>query len=239
MNAPPKKPRLDMRPESDLFQTRRTMKVNPKPSTSHREPSTSPIEDASLLKTSAKNKTLGTASSSLFLEIKDRIAKHSGAKMDKVMKLPKKPVSKEPSVSEVAAQTDNTSFSMCVSSSPSAQWSCPTAKKITKEAIPKKSEAKEAKATNWPVEKGKPGKGKKEKPSPIMPADFVRELRAKFQEASIANPGFKHPRSKFLEGKNIFYTGGDMNRASEQTRRKMTIVRASLLFLDFIIISNT
>jgi len=81
---------------------------------------------------------------------------------------------------------------------------------------------------------------KKEKPPPMTPADYARLLQAK---AAVAETGTedkgsnltkrrKTPIVKFLEGKNIFYAGGDMKYASETTRGRMDIVGSSIISTD-------
>ena len=78
---------------------------------------------------------------------------------------------------------------------------------------------------------------KKEKPPPMTPAEYARLLQAK---AAVAETGTddkgsnltkrrKTPIVKFLEGKNIFYAGGDMKYASETTRGRMDIVGSSII----------
>ena len=77
---------------------------------------------------------------------------------------------------------------------------------------------------------------KKEKLPPMIPAEYARLLQAK---AAVADTGTnekgcnlkkrqKIPIVKFLEGKNIFYAGGDMKYASETTRGRMNIVGSSI-----------
>ncbi|KAF9562856.1 hypothetical protein CPC08DRAFT_706369 [Agrocybe pediades] len=220
--GPPKRRRLDLPPAVNVHKATENQKNTDLPAV---EPPLSPIEDVSLEESSTK-KPLVNQSSSLFLSIQERIAKHSsGAKTDKVLKLSKKRALPEPSLNEVAVDLGNKSSSMCVSSSPSSNPQSPPPQKKTKtskdnqEPEPKISAAKGAKLAT----EQRKGKGKKEKPAPITAADFARKLKVEFEEAAKAS-GKKHRRSKFLEGKNVFFSGGDWNYASESTRKKMTII---------------
>jgi hypothetical protein len=85
-------------------------------------------------------------------------------------------------------------------------------------------------AVEKPITKAK---GKKEKPPPMSPADYARMLQAKLAAAASkdADPSTSKPipkrkasTVKFLEGKHIFYTGGDRTYASETTRGRMDLV---------------
>jgi DNA polymerase lambda len=157
----------------------------------------------------------------MYLEVKKRIANHQSTKRPgKVikMKLSRKPVAQpidEPSI-------------IHVSSSPSSRASSPA-------PVGLKQKEKEMKAA---VEKPKTkaAKGKKEKPPPMTPVDYARMLQVKSAAAATASsdvdpstsksvPKRKASGIKFLDGKHIFYTGGDRTYASETTRGRMDLVR--------------
>jgi len=154
----------------------------------------------------------------MYLEVKKRIANHPSTKpRGKVIKL-------KPSRKPVAQPVDESSI-IYISSSPSSRASSPA-------PVVSKQKEKQKKA---PVEKNKTKtKGKKEKPLPMTPADYARMLQAKLAAAASrdADPSTSKPipkrkasTVKFLEGKHIFYTGGDRTHASETTRGRMDIVR--------------
>jgi DNA polymerase lambda len=74
-------------------------------------------------------------------------------------------------------------------------------------------------------------KAKKVKPQLVTPAEYARMLQGKAAAASAGNNDEERSLKKrksslvrFLEGKNIFYTGGDMKYATETTRGRMDIV---------------
>ena len=153
----------------------------------------------------------------MYLEVKQRIANHPSTKpRGKVIKL-------KPSRKPVAQPIDESSI-IYVSSSPSSRASSPA-------PVVSKQKEKQTKAT---VEKPKmKTKGKKEKPPPMTPEDYARMLQAKAAAAASrdADPSKPIPKRKtstvkFLEGKHIFYTGGDRTHASETTRGRMDIVRS-------------
>ena len=113
-----------------------------------------------------------------------------------------------------------------VSSSPSSRASSLLPARKNAITIPGKQEQKTMKQ---PAEKKK-GKGKKEKPQPMTPTEYARSLNEKLAAAAsnAANGSSLKPKKKapikFLEGKHIFYTGGDMKHASEMTRGRMDLV---------------
>lgn len=156
----------------------------------------------------------------MYLEVKKRIANHQSTKhASKVIKM-------KPSRKPVAQPIDKSSI-IYVSSSPSSRASSPA-------PVVLKQKQKEMRAA---VEKPKTKtKGKKEKPPPITPADYARMLQMKSAAAATASSNVDpstsksvHKRKasgiKFLEGKHIFYTGGDRTYASETTRGRMDLVR--------------
>jgi len=155
----------------------------------------------------------------MYLEVKKRIANHESTKhQGKVIKSKsRKPV----------AQPIDKSSIIYVSSSPSSRASSPAP------VVLKQKEKNMKAAVDKPKTKTK---GKKEKPPPMTPVDYARMLQVKSAAAAAASsdadpstskPVHKRKTSgiKFLEGKHIFYTGGDRTYASETTRGRMDLVR--------------
>ncbi len=67
-------------------------------------------------------------------------------------------------------------------------------------------------------------KGRKKAKELITPLEYARKLQAQFSE--LAAPSRKKQADKpFLQGKRIFYYGGDLNYAGPQTCNRMEIVR--------------
>lgn len=66
---------------------------------------------------------------------------------------------------------------------------------------------------------------KKEKQVPVGPIEYAQQLL----EKAGASTKHKNPAIKFLEGKTIFYIGGDMKFAGERTRGRMALVRHGIL----------
>jgi len=197
-------------------------------------PPTSPIEDTSIVLSNSalserpgKAKPVAAASSRMYSEVKERIAMHTATKQrDKVLKLEPKPVKRGEDTRMVTTVPIDESSVIYVSSSPSSRASSPAHAKAKK--APKQ--------LKLPVEKRKL-KGKKEKPQPMTPSDYARMLQSRAGTSSVLEiiPVASSSRAlqkkktstvKFLEGKNIFYTGGDMKTASETTRGRMDIVRS-------------
>ncbi|KAF9529876.1 hypothetical protein CPB83DRAFT_851735 [Crepidotus variabilis] len=117
-----------------------------------------------------------------------------------------------------------------VSSSPSSRASSPT-------PAPSEVSKKVDKASTKPPPNKRQLKGKKEKPQPMTPFEYAQMLQDKAAEKiSTELTNNEGPSSKpiarkkksttvrFLDGKNIFYTGGDMKNASETTRGRMNII---------------
>ncbi|KDR78241.1 hypothetical protein GALMADRAFT_1309526 [Galerina marginata CBS 339.88] len=228
--ALPKNNQLDLRPFNEVPLVRQPPKTRTKTSKAASGPPTSPIEDPSIVVSQPalhnSMKPLAPESSKLYLEVKERIAKHTTLKhRDKVLKLGSKSVFREPSTSKAPADAFEESSIIYVSSSPSSRASSPDP---PERSIAKQEKMKERKPA---VEKRKP-KGRKEKPPPMTPAAYASMLQAKtiaasnLQDSSTSNPlqKRKHSSVKFLKGKNIFYTGGDMRHASETTRGRMDII---------------
>lgn len=202
-------------------------------------PPTSPIEDASSLFAEhdssestppAKRMTkLQSGPSRLFLDVKERVAKHATLRRrDKVIKLAKK----DPAANLILASDE--SSVIYVFSAPSSRSSSPvpgpagSTKAASKRAPLPKPEKAKAKST-----KSK----KKGKPPPMTPAEYVRHLQERSAQEVLAQKSEKEPEAekpnkrspfKFLHGKSIFYVGGDMTYASERTRGRMDCVRLIL-----------
>ena len=219
-----KQPQLDLQPLYEVGFAR------PKPKTKtavtstvksyNPNPPTSPIEDISdvlppaALENQVKNKTAMSKTSDLYLEVKERIAKHSSIK--KRERLLRRGSSK------MTAPVDESSI-IYVSSSPSSRASSPMPAVSSAPSVTSKQGQK---TTKLPAEKRKG----KEKPQPMTPAEYARSLNEKLAAAasdaadcSTSKPKKRTP-VKFLEGKYIFYTGGDMKHASEMTRGRMDLV---------------
>lgn len=180
------------------------------------QPQTSPIEDANdpfptrdtiAQKTGNNNKAvLQAGPSRLYLEVKERVAQHSSTnrrdKLIKVNDLHKKAVQpSEPSIIDISSSPPP------LPSASTVIKSTATGKRITKD---EKSKANVV-------------KGKKGKPPAMTPVEYATTLREKAALAPVVISK-KKPVNKFLEGMNIFYTGGDMHFASEQTRGRMDLV---------------
>lgn len=190
-------------------------------------PPTSPIEEISAvlspaaLENQVEDKTSMSKTSDLYLEVKERIAKHSSIKKrDRLLKR---------GSSKMTASVDESSI-IYVSSSPSSRASSPIP--AVKSALTVTSKQGQ-KTTKHPVEKRKG----KEKPQPMTPTEYARSLNEKLAAAasdaadcSTSKPKKRTP-VKFLEGKHIFYTGGDMKHASEMTRGRMDLVSFMSFFL--------
>lgn len=213
----PKKKELDLRPLHEVAVSRQPSK-NKVPASG---PPTSPIEDPSVaFADQGSSKKLALEASDMYLEVKKRIANHESTKH------PSKVFKSKPSRKPVAQPIDKSSI-IYVSSSPSSRASSPAPVGL------KQKEKKMKPAVEKPKTKTK---GKKEKPPPVSPADYARMLRVKSAAAATALsnadpstskliPKRKASGIKFLEGKHIFYTGGDRTYASETTRGRMDLVR--------------
>lgn len=196
------------------------------------DPPTSPIEDPSMafenLHQASDHQTKpleGGSSSKLVLDLQERISNHNSTKRrDKVMKLTSKPVPVEP---KLAARVKPSEISIIdVSSSPSSREKSPSpAKPIS--VKPTLKRVKDAMAVG-----PKPRSNKKDLKTPrirLTPVDYARQLNASIIDNAQAEEGSSNGsrprRFKCLEGRNIFYAGGDMNYATEVTRKRMDLVR--------------
>ena len=196
-------------------------------------PSNSPIEEPSPLciPTDLPGQILQVkpvkAGSSNSVESNTFVVKQFTKQHDKPFKLVAKHAQTANKDTNRPAMDNNTIY---VPSSPSSRANSPI---DTSSGMAKKVEKQPANPTGVKRKVQK----KKEKPQPMTPAEYARILQAKAAATVGDNaddqslrPGKerrKKPIVKFLEGKNIFYTGGDMKYASETTRGKMDIVRLS------------
>lgn len=78
--------------------------------------------------------------------------------------------------------------------------------------------SKRSRLSSVPPKAQKKQSGKKEKPRLMTPAEYAQQLLETHAER------YKSSVIKFLEGKNIFYVGGDMQYAGERTRGRMELV---------------
>ena len=78
-------------------------------------------------------------------------------------------------------------------------------------------------ASSRPTVPLKKGKSKKEKEPLMLPPDYARWLKNKFDTGEL-----KCSRNRFLEGKRIFFSNGDLQYATETTRKKMKLVSRSI-----------
>jgi DNA polymerase lambda len=184
-------------------------------------PLSSPIEDsndpppksAALPPTSDSKSALQAGPSRLYLEVMERVAQHSSTKRrNKVIKLNTKAVSVH----------DNGPSVIDISSSPP-----PSDRAVIKSGSTKRESLQDAKS------KTKPIKGKKVKPPAMTPLEYAHKLREKATLAPRGAP--KKSVNRFLEGMRIFYIGGDMQFASEQTRGRMSLVCSPIIFSDTVI----
>ncbi|GLB44450.1 putative DNA polymerase beta palm [Lyophyllum shimeji] len=186
-------------------------------------PPTSPIEDITL-DPFMTNRALHAASSSLYLEIKQRVAQHASAKRrDKVMKIA--PKSAKPGDT---ADDESASVIYVSSSSPQRGPSTVAVASTSANIVLKKKQPSSGK-TDKEKTKAKAGKAKKKEKSVSMtPAEYALHLQSKVQAKRAAaaekNPGEPAPPSQFLSGKTILYVGGDMLYASDTTRGRMDII---------------
>lgn len=192
-------------------------------------PPTSPIEEPSII--SASRNILSTKPSKIVLEVKERIAKHASMKShNKLIKLAMKPLAvvggpSHSSSSKLETVQDDIDVTY-ISSASSSRSSSPIPEPL---AFVKKGKAragiaaaKEVKAKSKAL-KLKPKEKTTEKLTPI---EYARTLQPKI--VTIQEKIGTNNLHKCLQGKVIFYTGGDMQWASERTRGRMNIVRHSV-----------
>jgi len=192
------------------------------------DPPTSPIEDITLNPIATPG-YLQAGPSKLYLEVQQRVAQHTSAKRrDKVIKIPPKPTRPGDAMGDGASAIIYvTSSSSPPSSSSPLPVASASAKGSSKKPQPSSSTLQSKKNT-------KAAKGKKEKPALMTPVEYAQRLhdkaKAKTAAAAEKDPDLQPPPSKFLHGKTIFYTGGDMKYASVRTRGRMDIVKSLCIF---------
>ncbi|KAF8056043.1 DNA polymerase lambda [Lyophyllum atratum] len=180
------------------------------------DPPTSPIEDITL-NPSATPRSLQAGASELYLEIQQRVAQHTSAKRrDKVIRKSTEPGD---------AMDHGASAIMYVSSSSSPLSSSPP---LPVASVPAKGSSKKLQSSSTTLQSKKStkaAKGKKEKPALMTPVEYAQQLQDKAKARTAAAVEKDHDLqpspSKFLHGKTIFYTGGDMTYASVRTRGRM------------------
>ncbi|KAG5638696.1 hypothetical protein H0H81_010921 [Sphagnurus paluster] len=184
-------------------------------------PPTSPIEDTSMVASSR----LQAAPSKLYLEVKQRVAQHASfRKRNNFIKL-----SENQGKSGDVTDDDDSVICVSSSSSPPRPSSPPRDSSPTLATGPftkKTSKKLQASMSKVTKEKAKPklAKAKKEKPGLMTPADYAQVVIDKYREKFAKDPSKALSASNFLTGKVIFYTGGDMQYASERTRGRMDII---------------
>ncbi|KAF9458134.1 hypothetical protein BDZ94DRAFT_1201680 [Collybia nuda] len=162
--------------------------------------------------------SLKSGPSRLYLEVKERVAKHATSRrQNKVIKL----ATKDP-MTNIAFAPDESSAIYVTSVPPSRSSSSvpgPGAGVTSKGALPLKPEKSSVKLTKLK---------KKVKPSPMTPAEYVRHLQEKvaleLEKRPEPEKSSKRSPFKFLQGTSIFYVGGDMTYASERTRGRMDCI---------------
>lgn len=161
------------------------------------------------------NKSVTAESSLLFVEIQERISRHSGTKSssrDKVARLS----------SNVVGDQAETAVKKDYSSSPRAPLPKSVGTKTKEKPAPKLKEVKPVK-----------GKGKKKRVL-VTPQAYVQSLMDKVaaEKAAAASdttnlaPEQRKGCYDFLAGKHIVYVATDLNYASDTSQRRMDIVRA-------------
>jgi hypothetical protein len=150
-----------------------------------------------------------------FEAVKERVPRQAPTRQQrpKVVRL----AQSTPVMSEPTSMADESSI-IHISSSPSSCSASPPP-------------AKKAKTVQQPAVKGKgrstltkapPAKGKKEKPKLVSPSEYAELILANEVEGKHRG---KASASQFLQGYNVFYTGGERQYASETTRSRMQLVR--------------
>ncbi|KAJ6554447.1 hypothetical protein B0H19DRAFT_1294205 [Mycena capillaripes] len=156
------------------------------------------------------------AEPSMFLQMKERIEKHSMMKREKKLRKASKDGHKVAGDEPSNLISGDDSSIISVSSSPR-----PSSPEPSRKPSAAKSSTK-PKPKPQPVARPKPvptKKGKKEKVK-MYPKDYARMLNDQSDPAKKPRPKVK----QFLVGKVIFYTGGDMTLASESTMKRMQII---------------
>jgi DNA polymerase lambda len=182
------------------------------------DPPTSPIEDPSaqnIFTSNVEDRTTGTITASgstkLSLKIKERVAKHAAMKRQgKVM-----PLKNEDTESNFPGKPQTSKDLNPKGKTPPAS---------SQAVFPPPREALKPKGSrrgSIPTKGQKRLSVRKEKPRLVTPAEYAQQL---LDGAAKATEGRKSSVIKFLEGKKIFYIGGDMQYAGERTRGRMELV---------------
>ncbi|KAF8651065.1 hypothetical protein AX16_004928 [Volvariella volvacea WC 439] len=197
----------------------------PQPIDEDQAPLASPIEDLTddVIEVPPNPGVLQAGASKLSRELKQRIAQHTAAKRRaKVVDLGN--TLRVPEVSDDNPGDDHSVIE--VSSSPSNSRPPSPRRSRTAVLVPQATKggvnSRQVQSRKPEVGKaGKQSKSKAKEKSPlILPADYVRTLRDKVADGS--KKGLN--AVKFLEGMNIVYIGGDMNFASQRTRKRMDLI---------------
>nr|BAF37047.1 DNA polymerase lambda [Coprinopsis cinerea] len=181
----------------------------------------SPIEDPSVVLSAAKerprNRAIPSESSSLLLEVRERVAAHRASKS----RMKTVPLDRQDTAPVIHAERSIDGSSVIyVSSSESSRASSP-APDITMKSQVKGKVANSVSGKKTPKVTTSKGKNKKDQPK-MRPPEYAQYIQT---EAAAGNLP-KRPLTgfKFLDGYQIFYTGGDMRNASETTRARMELI---------------
>jgi DNA polymerase lambda len=175
----------------------------------------------------SKKGTVSPGSSKLCLEVKERVAKHVAMKQrDRVISSGPQNTESLIPIRQVMGSgllkegftSEQTSIPLVSSSPHPEEADHPPKPKVTQRS-------------RAPFRAPKHKTTKKEKQAPISPIEYARQL---VERTATANKP-KNPNTQFLEGKFIFYIGGDMQFASERTRKRMDLVcHSSLTGLSYL-----
>lgn len=184
---------------------------------------TSPIEEDPSIQdflppTASERHRQGIAASGstkLCLEVKERVARHVAMKRrDKVV--PSGHKGTESSKTGRSKSKDLVQEDSQTPATAPSHASLPHASEAGKQ--PPRQKAIRRSVAQPKAQKSK--SGKKEKQGPVSPTEYAQQL---LDKAKL--PGKRKSSAvKFLEGKNIFYIGGDMQFAGERTRGRMELV---------------
>lgn len=168
----------------------------------------------------SKNPITASGSTKLSLEVKERVARQLALKRrDKVIPL-KTGLSGEHAIHPGEQKNRDEGVHPALLASPTASSHVTTPSETENSSKQKSTRRGQAISK---VQKSK--SGKKEKQGPIGPIEYAQQLLEK-AGASVKR---KNSAIKFLEGKNIFYIGGDMHFAGERTRGRMDLVCPRIL----------
>ncbi|KAF9446855.1 hypothetical protein P691DRAFT_732480 [Macrolepiota fuliginosa MF-IS2] len=160
-----------------------------------------------------------SGSTRLCLEVKERVARHVAMKRrDNVVPLRSKGTGIDPlsglriSKDQFQEEISSSQISSAASSHASSSSHASDIERPPKPKATRRSQA--------PLKAQKTKATKKEKQAPITPIEYAQQLLNKAMTAGKR----KSSAIKFLEGKNIFYIGGDMQFAGERTRGRMELI---------------